>query len=290
MAQNKIKVYDGKHWAGPIIKLGRTVVHESKITPEIAEEWLAHHNQSNRPIKKQQVEIIARHIRRGMWHELGNTISFYTTGQLADGQNRLSAIVKAGQAVETNVTFGVNQAAKMFIDTGKSRSLTDRFTLVGHDWAGKSIRSAKFLLEVTSIEEGKMGQVYDDDVRGLMKKHGGVFESIAKIVRTKGFNKQPALSAISFMCLEAPSQVARIEEFARQYNDGVNIASAESPAYRLRQFALDQRRSNSGPFRKELFLKTISAVRAFLNGIDCKRLFVADMGSVSLDGIYQRRL
>src|SRR4051812_25539667 len=81
------------------------------ITPEIAERWLENNNPENRPLNRHAIEEIADQITAGDWALNGQTISFDTNDVLQNGQTRLSAIVRAGTAVEVLVVRGVAPSA-----------------------------------------------------------------------------------------------------------------------------------------------------------------------------------
>lgn len=110
------------------------------VTPDIAEEYLLH-NTHNRRKKENQVQRICDAIERGEWVFNGEAISFDTEGVLVDGQNRLNAIVLAGQrakqfgwpepAIDTLVVRGLSKSAQNTIDDVSKRSVADALTLAG---------------------------------------------------------------------------------------------------------------------------------------------------------------
>ena len=86
------------------------------VTPEVAEEWLARFNASNRKIQPTHVNAIARDIKAGNWMMNAQPIAFAGdpfTGEasLLNGQHRLQAVVKAGSPIEVLVATGLAEEA-----------------------------------------------------------------------------------------------------------------------------------------------------------------------------------
>jgi hypothetical protein len=101
-----------------------------RVSPELAREWLDKYNTSNRPIVKQNVKSIANDIAAGLWREdHPHAIVFDTNGRLIDGQHRLLAIVEAKTPVVMNIIRGASPDLRDFIDTGKSRKMSDRVAI-----------------------------------------------------------------------------------------------------------------------------------------------------------------
>ncbi|AGH32180.1 hypothetical protein VPHG_00113 [Vibrio phage 11895-B1] len=106
------------------------------ITPEKAEIYLSH-NMSNRKVDKSRVERYAKDILSGAWLNNGESLKFSLSGELIDGQHRLSAIIKAGVAVEMLVIKGLSDESRYTVDTAKPRTGAD--VLCIHNGASKSL-------------------------------------------------------------------------------------------------------------------------------------------------------
>lgn len=94
------------------------------ITPQQALEWLGK-NSSNRPLSHARIRQYVKDITDGNFGLTGEAIRFFEDGNLADGQHRLTAIVKACKPITTLVVFGLDRKVASYIDTGKSRSAGD---------------------------------------------------------------------------------------------------------------------------------------------------------------------
>ena len=102
-----------------------TITHERElITPEIAKKYLAS-NITNRRLRKDRVNAIARDIKNGNWKETHQGIAFDTNGDLIDGQHRLAAIVEADVGVYIDVARGLPYEIGSVIDTGSARTCRD---------------------------------------------------------------------------------------------------------------------------------------------------------------------
>lgn len=102
------------------------------ISPAEASAWLGDNKFDNRRLDDRNVERIVRDIKAGKWVFDGNPIRFDKDGNIIDGQHRLWAIVKSGKQVQSMVVRGLDNEAKMTIDTGKARNISDIFHFHGY--------------------------------------------------------------------------------------------------------------------------------------------------------------
>lgn len=119
------------------------------VTPAIATKMLEA-NVNNRNKKR---ESIKRGIEAGQWRLNGETIVFSDDGILLDGQNRLTACVESGIAIDTIVVRGVKQAAQLTMDQGVRRTLADYLKMNG----------IKNSADVSTIGQG----LFVSDINGL---------------------------------------------------------------------------------------------------------------------------
>lgn len=114
------------------ISYGGKVTRIECITPERAKDILEHHNHNNRNISKKHVEALAAAMSSGEWSYNTIPIMFSATGELANGQHRLSAIVKSGQSQIMLVSYGLTEKDVRTIDQeSKCRSLSDILKMEG---------------------------------------------------------------------------------------------------------------------------------------------------------------
>ncbi len=104
----------------------------AEITPELAREILEKYNKGNRPLKKDHVKKLASSLKNNEWMLNGEAIAFSKSGDLLDGQHRLTACVSSGKAFKTIVIKGIEgDDAFGTLDIGKSRTVTDLMSLQG---------------------------------------------------------------------------------------------------------------------------------------------------------------
>jgi len=100
------------------------------ITPEKAKQLLAL-NVCNRHLVEGNVEFFTQQLLEGSWKLTHQGIAITKSGHLADGQHRLTAIVKTGVAVEMMVTTDLDDEAFAVLDTGRARRAADAISIVG---------------------------------------------------------------------------------------------------------------------------------------------------------------
>lgn len=140
------------------------------VTPELAQRWLDTKNTRNRNISSRKVEAYADDMRSGRWHATHqNAIAFYKDGNLADGQHRLSAIVKSGASVEFIVWFGLDDKAAYGIDAHKMRATQDQIKIAGGcDWITKDVVACA---RVMMVKDKGVKLVTPQQIADFCEKH-----------------------------------------------------------------------------------------------------------------------
>lgn len=101
------------------------------ITPENAAAILAH-NTENRNLSKRIVARYAAMMTKGQWENFASTIYIdAATGVLLDGQHRLGAVRLSQKTIGFYVVKTDNWKIQQVIDTGKTRTGSDVFTIAG---------------------------------------------------------------------------------------------------------------------------------------------------------------
>lgn len=95
------------------------------VTPHLAAEWLMR-NTSNRPLRRGAVEALKTAFMRGEYIQTHQGIAFSASGELLDGQHRLTAISEMRDgSFPMNVSRGVPDDAYRVTDIGVKRSAAD---------------------------------------------------------------------------------------------------------------------------------------------------------------------
>ena len=109
------------------MKSDKDLVYEPMyITPDMAQRFLKH-NSSNRKISMPLVQQLAKDMTDGNWITTHLGIAFDSTGNLSDGQHRMTAIILSKKTVKINVARYPYQISTMLVpfDTGKNRTVYD---------------------------------------------------------------------------------------------------------------------------------------------------------------------
>lgn len=101
------------------------------VTPERAAEILEKFNPENRNLNRHQIETISDAIVADEWMLNGQTIGFDWNGMLQNGQQRLSAIVRAEKPAEVLVVYNLDPKSRATVDIGRKRTVADEFMMRG---------------------------------------------------------------------------------------------------------------------------------------------------------------
>jgi len=101
------------------------------ITPELAAQWLERGG-INRHLSSARVSKLAAAIRRGEWQITGDAIALDADGKVRNGQHRLRACVESGTPIMGLVIRNVAEQAFDVMDTGRSRTVSDVFSIRGY--------------------------------------------------------------------------------------------------------------------------------------------------------------
>lgn len=215
-------------------------VHTERIfvNAELARRWLRLNITNNRPINQARITQYARDMRAGRWQENGDTIKFAITGELIDGQTRLSACVECGIGFWSLVAYGVRKEAFITIDRNQTRSpgqLLHLTTGVGNygnlagalGWLHR-FRDGIVLPAATSRPTS--GELAD-----LFAEHPGMAESVQTAVSTNTRFRCGSVAALALCHYVFTRQDATLAEaFFDALTVGAGLRQID-PVYRLRE-------------------------------------------------------
>lgn len=120
------------HWLDQMVERGRYEVFSAvcTVTPGLANVILGK-NDDNRNIRPAKLEQFAADMRAGRWAFNGEPIIVAQTGELNDGQHRLSAVIEANSPQEFLLVFGVERSTRLTVDQGAARSAGDYLGMEG---------------------------------------------------------------------------------------------------------------------------------------------------------------
>jgi hypothetical protein len=193
--------------------------------------------QQNRLPNKHHVAFLAEQMAQGLWmSNTGDTIKLNTKGNLVDGQHRLLAIVKAGMQIEVSIANGVTDEAVQVLDTGRSRTAVDAFTIAQLPNSNNLLSAIRFLMV---YEQGKAGRAKERiPVREMIKwsnENASVLESYK--AGTNFFCKSRLLPVSDYVVLHFLFTAVDAEicnDFLTKFTTGLNL-KAGCPVYLYRE-------------------------------------------------------
>lgn len=204
------------------------------ITPKLAEEWLTK-NVSNRHEKTNKIEQYARDMAAGRWRVTGEAIKFDTLDRLADGQNRLKAVIKSGQTIQSLVVFGVEPEAQDVMDSGVARSAADALTMHGLQNAHRITAAARIALAVEGETSLNAARFTNSEVQAWVMEHLEITEAHQLLGKDAGLiplaPSMKIYTAWRFGQIDAEAAAT----FFEQLSTGVGVTDKKSPVLALRR-------------------------------------------------------
>jgi hypothetical protein len=234
-----------------------------EVTPAIAERWI-NQNVSNRSLRPGLVEKYADDMRTGRWTQCAMPISFYDTGEIADGQHRLYAISESQTTQLFVVIRGLTKPDGLNIDTGANRGLVDNAKISG----AHSALSHVLIAACRAIANGKR----QPDLNSNSRKLDEVIEhqeaarwAIAAMGTRKGLVNAITLSAVARAWYHEADK-DRLAEFCKALTSGFTNGTQDSGAVALRNYFLENGYGvmSTGPGWVDTFRRAQNAIYYFM--------------------------
>lgn len=216
------------------------------ITPNIASIYLAR-NTHNRKKKEKKIKEWAVVMRAGGWKLNGETIKFYEDGTLADGQNRLEAVIRAGVPVEMEVRYGIPNNITTF-DIGSNRNMHDILTLSGYKQKNlniviKALRMMLFLVNIQNPAPDTVGDIIDIYAKAV-DTAGRTFPSTnAHKPGEFSVTRNVCCYAANLCLLMAGEDEQTVKEFWDIVKDGFCCDESKTAAIVFRNYMISEYRS-----------------------------------------------
>jgi hypothetical protein len=232
------------------------------VTPALASQWLTL-NANPRNLNAVTVARYALDMINGSWELTHQGIAFNSSGQLVDGQHRLSAIVESGVTVEMTVAHGMDAITR--VDLGDKRSPAVILRLAGLSHQNSTIAAIKGATAYPSGYNATTAMSTATAVE-LMVHHEAVARFLDRHVtkHTRAIAIAPVLSAIARAYYHVDKD--RLAEFVHVLFTGrCKDAFADVGALLLRSYLLTTvSRFGAAAIRAEVYLKTERAIQAFV--------------------------
>jgi len=250
-----------------------------KVTPDMARNMLAS-NPVNRRISERAVSDLSKAILNNDWQITHQGIAFYEDGSLADGQHRLTAVIKANVPVHMMITKGLAKDAAMSIDSGRRRSLIDGVKISGAaPWM-----EAKHINLVPIITHPKrLTDMQKLDFLVGMKPY--VEFATEAFVSNRRYLTGSIIHAALTMAAYHKEDPEKLKRFARVFLDGIMADPNEKVIILAREYFLSH--TNGGDSDKhDKYLKLQRAIQAYCAGENVRRLIQPQEVIYSAEGLF----
>ncbi len=214
----------------------------TEITPEMATKWLEK-NTMNRRIRQSDVDKYADIMKRGQWERNGETIVISDTGDVLQGQHRLSACFLSGASFESYVVIGMSKEVFATYDQGKRRSGADALHIHNKKNGVEGKFEAAIIAAIVTCIEYKDGLwkgrhshvITNHDKLNFLEKNPGIAEWVKKARSKKKdwVNRHSAsMGAVAF--LGSKKYPMKAESFIVGFVTGDDLTD-DSPIRELRR-------------------------------------------------------
>lgn len=235
------------------------------VTPELAQRWLEGKNNRNRTISTKKVDSYAQDIILGRWKETHqNSIAFYKDGNLADGQHRLAAIVKASCPLNVMVWWGLEDDSAYGIDAHKMRSTHDQIRIAGNsDWIDKDVIACARMMMATNSSKTKV--VSPQEIVSFCEPRKEVI-SFAHDHLPRRAASAPLRAALALAYYYEPKE--KLQEWAEIMATGIGAAPLSRTVLTLRERILREEnlRAGGGQAREYLLRVSMRSIQAYCAG------------------------
>lgn len=235
------------------------------ITPEQAAVWLER-NPNNRNVMGSTVTRYAKDMAAGLWELSPQGISFYEGGDLADGQHRLLAIIKAGMPVQMMVTFDVPRNNVVF-DRGRIRSQANVLKLAGLP-ASVANTGAVGLINFLSLMAANRGNKTEDTTVVRFARDFTPQLAFCVACSSRGHSgevgRKASVASAVFCAMLYGVPMETLDNFMRCVNSGFIDNATESAAIVVRNLLLsDISKSQNIPDRRRVFFATLNGIEDY---------------------------
>lgn len=237
------------------------------VSPEMAELWLDGRD-ANRRIRMGHVRELVAEMKAGRWRITHQGIAFGPDGKLVDGQHRLSAVVMAETTVSMLVAYYEARPPLLQIDGIHPKSTTDRLVLSGRkDLTSAHVATTRAFWNGGWSGQASGGPVATDSAIEKILDHfwdAIAFGSGVMAARTRGVGSAIVAGALARAWLVEDHE--RLSALVGVLRSGtVADAIDDNAAIALREQLISSPNAVNGRFRRDAFLKTQRATKAFCN-------------------------
>jgi len=249
-----------------------------EVSPKLAEYILENLNIGNRSKKVEKIKVYANDMVGGNWSLTNATLAFGSDGYLKDGQNRLSACVRAGVPFKTHAIFGIEPESFIHMDVGANRSNMDVFTIMGTPYpsmTGAVIRhvvafkDCKANTKSVKMTNDELRNYYNTEINSAMLE---LSIKLAKITKKNTLIPVPPLAAL-FYIVSVNGDLEKAKSFLDDLAAGVG--TVRSPVRKLLHTLTEIRVANRNKVMPDVM--SILLARTWINYKASKQSTKRDM-------------
>ena len=196
---------------------------EMPVGPELAAELLGN-NPSNRGIRREHVDGLARDMARGRWRKSHSGIAIGPTGALGDGQHRLLAICKSGVKLVLDISQYHDAVefhdARTVWDTGWKRTKGSALELAGLVPSGQGRFIAPIIEAMAWVDARLPRRPTSEDVVAIFTERRASIEAVYQLNPREFLSATRAAFALAHgkcpeaigTCIELVCSKANLEE------------------------------------------------------------------------------
>lgn len=235
------------NWLNDCIERGtRGVFTETiTVTPGLASELLKR-NPDNRNLKPIKAQHFATDMINGRWAFNGEPIIIARSGELNDGQHRLTALIEANTTLPFLFVFGVERDSRTTVDQGSARGAGDYLTMDGYTYAKNAATAGKYIIAYERSAGRNLsarGGITNAEVLERVRHDEGIIKAAAYAHRhVKSYRHLVAHSIIATAhYLLSEIHPAEAENYLDQVCLGENIKRGD-PAFAVRSALAGERK------------------------------------------------
>jgi hypothetical protein len=250
------------------------------VTPDEAKAMLSNLYERQRPVNKGHMLRIAQDMKEGRFQLSPDPIVVLRDGRLVNGQHRLRAIVESGTTQMMMVTSGWEQDVYDIMDAGLRRALSLR---VEQPWLRHKNGIGAVRATMVGGSPYRSAGISEQALVAFALEHEATFVALfdmpgARVVRA-------GVIAACARAIMAGEERDRIQRFIYLVNAGKGATDGEGAAVVLFQWLTRTRGLTGHVGQAEVYKKSQSALRAFLEDRDVSKLYAAEDDLWPLAGV-----
>lgn len=243
------------------------------LTPELA-ALLVGANPDNRRISEWKVQKYAYDIASGRWDHNGEPVIIANTGELNDGQHRCLAVIAAGKAMLTQMTFGVARDTRFTVDIGMKRTSAQHIAMRGQangTYTADAVGAILTYKKLGRFSTSGMDRPTPPEILDWMAAHPEIKDYVQIGARAARALRASRGLFGALYYLFAEISIADANTFFERLESGVGIEKGD-PIHTLRSQLINNIGSSSKITKVEIAARTIKAWNHFRAGTSVKYL------------------